>query len=54
MSYVVAAQLEVIEALLRADGPEEFADQFKVILNTLVTAEEAIRQRIYYIRLAKG
>ena len=53
ISCAVAAQVEVVEAL-RADGLEMFAAQFEAILNTLASSEDAIRQRIHYIRLAKG
>jgi hypothetical protein len=53
ISCAVAAQVEAIEAL-RSDGLEDAADQFQAILNTLATSEEAIRQRMHYIRLSKG
>ena len=53
LSCAVAAQVEAIEAL-RADGHEVFAEQFEAILNTLASSEDAIRQRMHYVRLAKG
>ena len=53
ISCAVAAQVEAVEAL-RSNGHEDFAAQFEAILNTMASSEDAIRQRIHYIRLAKG
>ena len=53
LSCTVQAQGELVEAL-RADGHEAFAQQAEACLNNTAVVEQAVRQRVHYIRLAKG
>ena len=53
LSCTVQAQNELAEAL-RAHGHEDFARQAETCLNSAAAVEQAVRQRVHYIRLAKG
>ena len=53
LSCIVAAQSEIVNAL-RADGLENHAQQVEAALNSSYAIEQSIRQRLHYIRLAKG
>ena len=53
LSCTVQAENELAEAL-RAHGHEDFARQAETCLNSAAAVEQAVRQRVHYIRLAKG